>query len=313
MHDAERMLEARVHCSGVDIVREGQLTDASQPLECRLGNDFPLPFRERNKPVNRTSKLECFLLEKFRHSIYFGGEFKLTTLIYTICSPSFPPNRVHLSLFDSQAGEESPTASARICRCHVRSSMRQNLLRGGIPMNANYMEKRNALRLSPRSGLKCAKSRAMNFDKIPNNSIRLDKFTGFFDKKMTRKYIVNTCNVMTYITNLSTDDSNLTAKFFQASHLPAFQVNWAGLPAYPRNCPQEHHGSILEGRPSHASPRNCVDRLSPGCVRIFSGKNKHGWTRAIREMETGGLPLSEEGGLSLAGNPSPAMLVVFSV
>ena len=312
MHDAERVLEARVHCSGVDIVRKGELADASQPLKRRLGDDFPLPVRERNKPVNRTSKLECFLFQGIRHFVYFGGEFKLTTLIYTICSPSFPPNRVHLSLFDSQAGEESPTASARICRCHVRSGMRQNLLRGGIPMNANYMEKGNALRLSPRSGFNCAKNRAMNFDKIPNNSINIDKLTGFFDKNSAREIIVKHCNSMVINTNLSAGDSNMAAKFFRRTAFARIRDEMSGLARISAQLPARTSRVDSRRQAPHAPPRICVDRLSSECVRIFSGKNKHGWTRAIREMETGGLPLSEEGGLSLAGNPSPVMLVVFS-
>ena len=57
-------------------------------------------------------------------------------------------------------------------------------------MNANYMEKGNALRLSPRSGLKCAKGCAMNFDKIVKNQVNIDKFTMFFDKILAGKIIV---------------------------------------------------------------------------------------------------------------------------
>ena len=57
-------------------------------------------------------------------------------------------------------------------------------------MNANYMEKGNALRLSPRSGLKCAKGCAMNFDKIVKNPVNIDKFTMFFDKILAGKIIV---------------------------------------------------------------------------------------------------------------------------
>ena len=54
-------------------------------------------------------------------------------------------------------------------------------------MNANYMEKGNALRLSPRAGLKCAKGCAMNFDKIVKNPVNIDKFTMYFDKNAPGK------------------------------------------------------------------------------------------------------------------------------
>ena len=57
-------------------------------------------------------------------------------------------------------------------------------------MNANYTEKGNALRLSPRTGLKCAKGCAMNFDKIVKNPVNIDKFTMFFDKKNAGKISV---------------------------------------------------------------------------------------------------------------------------
>ena len=57
-------------------------------------------------------------------------------------------------------------------------------------MDANYMEKGNALRLSPRSGLKCAKGCAMNFDKIVKNSVNIDKFTMYFDKKRAGKKLI---------------------------------------------------------------------------------------------------------------------------
>ena len=47
---------------------------------------------------------------------------------------------------------------------------------------------------SPRLGLKYAKGCAMNFDKIVKNSVNIDKFTMFFDKKLAREIIVKHCN-----------------------------------------------------------------------------------------------------------------------
>ncbi len=79
-------------------------------------------------------------------------------------------------------------------------------------MDTNYMEKGNALRLSPRSGLKCAKVRAMNFDKIVKNPVNIDKFTMFFDKKLARKIIVKHCNQTIINMNLSAVDSNKRQK-----------------------------------------------------------------------------------------------------
>ena len=72
MHDAERVLEARVHRSGVDIVREGELADAPQPLKRRLGDDLPLPFRKGDEPVNRAPELESLLTQELRRFISFG-------------------------------------------------------------------------------------------------------------------------------------------------------------------------------------------------------------------------------------------------
>lgn len=86
-------------------------------------------------------------------------------------------------------GNNPSPASPRICRYRVIKGMRQNLLRGGILMDANYMEKGNAPRLSPRSGLKCAKGCAMNFDKIVKNPVNIDKFTMYFDNKTPGKIL----------------------------------------------------------------------------------------------------------------------------
>ena len=57
-------------------------------------------------------------------------------------------------------------------------------------MDANYLEKGNAPRLSPRPGLKCANRCAMNFDKIVKNSVNIDKFTMYFDIKRAGKRLV---------------------------------------------------------------------------------------------------------------------------
>ena len=64
------------------------------------------------------------------------------------------------------------------------------------------------------------KDRAVNFDKIPNNSINIDKFTGFFDKKRARENSVRDCNIVTYKIYLSGGDSDMTAKILHAPHLP---------------------------------------------------------------------------------------------
>ena len=61
--------------------------------------------------------------------------------------------------------------------------------------------------------------RAGNFDKIPNNTINTDKFTGFFDKKRKRKNIVTHCNKMICFIYLGAGDSNMSANFFRAPHL----------------------------------------------------------------------------------------------
>ena len=61
--------------------------------------------------------------------------------------------------------------------------------------------------------------RAGNFDKIPNNTINIDKFTGIFDKKRKRDNIVTHCNEMICFIYPSAGDSNMSANFFRAPHL----------------------------------------------------------------------------------------------
>ena len=65
--------------------------------------------------------------------------------------------------------------------------------------------------------------RAGNFDKIPKNTINIDKLTGFFDKKRKRENIANRCNKTTCFTYLSRGDSNTAANFFHARICPHFR------------------------------------------------------------------------------------------
>ena len=65
----------------------------------------------------------------------------------------------------------------------------------------------------PRAGAP-AQERAVNFDKIPENCIKLDKFTGFFDKFPKGEYPVNYCNKKSYDTNLSVPHSDTGRKSF---------------------------------------------------------------------------------------------------
>jgi len=90
-----------------------------------------------------------------------------------------------------------------------------------------------------------SEGRAGNFDKFPKNSINIDKFTGFFDKKQKRKNNAIRCNKTACFIYPSRGDSNTATIFFHVAHLPAFQVNCAVLPAYPRNCPQEGPANLL--------------------------------------------------------------------
>ncbi len=69
---------------------------------------------------------------------------------------------------------------------------------------------------------------------LPKNSINIDKFTGFFDKKPYGKIIESYCNIKKIDTYLSMRRSNKAAKNFKPPHLPAFTVNGARLGAFPR-------------------------------------------------------------------------------
>ena len=90
-----------------------------------------------------------------------------------------------------------------------------------------------------------SEGRAGNFDKFPKNSINIDKFTGFFDKKQKRKNNAIRCNKTACFIYPNRSDSNTAANFFRAPHLPAFQVNCAALPAFARNRPQECAAGFL--------------------------------------------------------------------
>ncbi len=56
------------------------------------------------------------------------------------------------------------------------------------------------------------------------NTINIDKFTGFFDKKLCRKKIVRYCNIKIFDKYTSVDDSNKATKNFSEPHLPAFAM-----------------------------------------------------------------------------------------
>ena len=72
-----------------------------------------------------------------------------------------------------------------------------------------------------RSGMS-RNGRAMNFDKIPKNSINIAKFTGFFDKLLKIIFPVNDCNSKVYLENMSDAHSDPAAKKISSpAHFPA--------------------------------------------------------------------------------------------
>ncbi len=128
-----------------------------------------------------------------------------------------------------------------------------------------------------------ADGHAVNFDKLVKNTINLDKFTGFFDKKRARETSASHCNKRDMDTNLSAGDSNTESKKFSsgafaricaelsasprisaqfgASALPARAVPERPLPSLP---PQSGL-SILEGRPpiSRSTSKKATVSSSP--------------------------------------------------
>ena len=66
------------------------------------------------------------------------------------------------------------------------------------------------------------------------NSIKLDKFTGFFDKKRNGETLSNHCNILSLCEYRSVRRSNKAAKKSKPPHLPAFAMNRARLRAFPR-------------------------------------------------------------------------------
>ena len=60
---------------------------------------------------------------------------------------------------------------------------------------------------------------------LPKNSINIDKFTGFFDKKTYEKKLVTYCNIKRFDKNMSPFDLNMTAKIFRVAHLPAYAMS----------------------------------------------------------------------------------------
>ena len=57
MHDSQRMLEAAVHCSWIDVICPCELTDAPKPLVSRVVDDLPLPVVVWNESMNRAADL----------------------------------------------------------------------------------------------------------------------------------------------------------------------------------------------------------------------------------------------------------------
>ena len=125
----------------------------------------------------------------------------------------------------SLPARNSPRISAHL-RLPPRIGMRQNLpqtaRRGDVQVETGHA-KMGKRRYAPRHGrpagsvqpatlLPAAGSalsrpgtnregRAGNFDKIPNNSVKSDKFTGFFDKFLKEKYPITYCNPEGYFQN----------------------------------------------------------------------------------------------------------------
>ena len=102
------------------------------------------------------------------------------------------------------------------------------------------------------------KERAVNFGKILNNSIKLDKFTGFFDKFLKIIFSVNGCNSNVYCKNMSGEHSSLATKksFSPPTHLPATarksitgQSSKAGPPS--RAAPRRRRRCPLPRSPAH--------------------------------------------------------------
>jgi len=61
VHDAERVLEAGVHGTRIDVIRPGQLADSAQALRSQLIYNRPLPVVDFNERVDRASNLVPYL------------------------------------------------------------------------------------------------------------------------------------------------------------------------------------------------------------------------------------------------------------
>ena len=55
VHHPERVLEARVRRPRIDLIGPGKLSNATESLESRMVDDFPLPIAERDESVDRTA------------------------------------------------------------------------------------------------------------------------------------------------------------------------------------------------------------------------------------------------------------------
>ena len=136
----------------------------------------------------------------------------------------------------SLPARNSPRISAHL-RLPPRIGMRQNLpqtaRRGDVQVETGHA-KMGKRRYAPRPGrpagsvqpatlLPAAGSalsrpgtnregRAGNFDKIPNNSVKSDKFTGFFDKFLKAKYPITYCNPEGYFQNRASRPPDLEPK-----------------------------------------------------------------------------------------------------
>ena len=59
---------------------------------------------------------------------------------------------------------------------------------------------------------------------LPKNSINIDKFTGFFNKKRNGETLVNHCNISILCAYLSMRRSNKALENTGTAHLPAFAM-----------------------------------------------------------------------------------------
>ena len=173
-------------------------------------------FVEKPSPARKDSSLLARLIPPSpvgRFLPHRSEEFLALRSEFAPYFPAFAVTAPHRGAAESPASSEEETFSwKRVMR--KRESGGQSPIGGDRP--APFARQPFSRRSGPpcRTWGRSARDAPGISIKYGKNSINIDKFTGFFDKKRKRENIVNSCYIMICFIYLSGGDSNMSIIFF---------------------------------------------------------------------------------------------------